>query len=371
MIITLDIRFIDYLFKCLWETATLNQIPPKHRLKALGTLSESAVFYYRECDNIIDLVYEQCSALMQDPEFACEAAIILWLMFRYYKEKIGTKRALKKTAIASCLKTFQLILELGSNLSDWISALESLLLFKIEKKRVLYDKYSQKLLHIVTGKYEPKHCIEAFGLLMDLLKGLQVKSDIILRQCLNPLRDLVFAEGTTTSPILQLSGIQSIMVHYGVLSDYTEVADQGFDKLFDFLDHPDIAVMIATWDVLWNMLSRISGNNSFPAIEKLGNQFVQQILNTMADQDLELGLRLKAIEFMMLKFKQDTYGLTKGEAHSKSYLYLLELVKTEQFLSSDYLESLRLYFKVMNSYNYAKKIRSILPSFASANASNA
>lgn len=90
-------------------------------------------------------------------------------------------------------------------------------------------------------------------------------------------------------------------------------------------------------------------------------------VNTISDKNVELGLRLKAIIFMMTKFKENAYGLSTGEAYAKAYLYLLELVKTEQFLLDDYLEILRLYFKVVNPA--AKKARPLQLYFA--NASNA
>jgi hypothetical protein len=294
---------------------------------------------------------------MRDPVFSSEATVILWLMFDYYKGKLGNKKALKKSAIAFCLKTLQLILEKESNLPDWLIALDFFIFYKMEKKRVLYAKYSPRLFRIVTDKHEPTHCITAFNLLIDLLKGCQIESNIILNRCLNSLSDL--ANDATISLINQLNAIHSIM------ANYPQEAEQCFYRLFDFLENSDIAVMLKAWSILWNVLFGIS--NGFPELEDMGNKFVRRALNTMADQDLELGLRLKAIDFMMTRFKKNAYGFSTGEIHAKAYLHLVELVKSQQFLLSDYLESLRLYFKVMNVG--AKKTRSIQLTFA--NASNA
>jgi hypothetical protein len=147
-----------------------------------------------------------------------------------------------------------------------------------------------------------------------------------------------------------------------MMSHYPQEFEKGFYRLFDFMEGSDIEAMFSAWDILFTISS-----SGLPSLEDMGNQFMHRALNIVADKNLELGLRLKAINFMMLSFKQNAYGISAGEVHAKAYLHLLELVKTEQFLLGDYLECLRLYFKIMN--DYTKKARSIQPTFA--NASNA
>lgn len=353
MMVTPDIRFIDYLFKRLWHTAADRQIASRNRLRALGALSESAVFYYRRCNTVVDLVYEECLAFLQGPSFCSEAAIILWLMFDYYKGKLESKKALKKPAMALCLETFEAALK-GDNLFDCLSTLEFVVFSKIESKRVLYRQYSEKLLKVVTEKH-PLYCTIAFNILMNLLKGDKKESTRVLSQCLPILSEV--AEDAATPPTDQLNAIGAIMKHD------LDALEHCFHRLFDFMEGDDISALFDAWTAIF----RIDPRGLSP-LKDMGRVFIERGLNIMADTNLEPGPRLKAIQFMMTIFTKNAYGFNVGEIRAKAYLQLVALVKTEQFLLIDYLETLRWYFKVVKPTESDKKALSVERPVVSANA---